>query len=206
MCFYNPARRLGCPGWQAALGRGSQRPNGVASAGERMIVTWPFAEGAAGSLDWMQRARRNGRKRGMARVAADARYAYGVVVATSSDEILCRFDVETGRTDLSCSRTNRASSSCPCGYLPGPPPGKTAGMAVQDGTLVLAMSNAGWQFWMRCPPSSSRRSMFRRPACCFREGCRIMGVFANKIQALNLATGALSPIRRRLGRPWCPGR
>lgn len=198
MCFYNP----GTPPWAVQDGAGAwgadhSAPNGVAAGGDRMVVTWPFAEGGSGvlGLDAIGR-KRWGEKRGLARVAADAQYAYGAFLASPSNECLCRFEVKTGAYQPFILEGKPRIFELPLREVfSGQPPGNIAGMAVQGGKLVLAMS-AG-KLAVLDAVSARLLQQLEVPApgdIAFGKDGRVFGIFAQQLQAVDLNTGARSPL------------
>ena len=198
MTFYNP----GTPAWAVKDGSGTwgadhSAPNGVAAAGEQMLVTWPFAEGGSGIIGLDATGQKKwGEKRGMAAVAGDAQYAYGAVNESASSEVLCRFDVKTGTYQPFVLDGKPRNFDLPLkDIFQGQAPGKVAGMAVQGGKLVLAMSDGKLAVLDAASAKLLKQINVPTPGkIAFAKEGGIYGIFDKKLQSVNLETGALSPI------------
>ncbi len=196
MCFYNP----GTPPWAVQDGSGAwgadhSAPNGVAAAGEQMVVTWPFAEGGCGLIGLDATGQKKwGEKRGLSKVAADDWYVYGEVAASPSNAVLCRFAVKTGAYQPFMLEGKPRVFELPLQEVfAGQPPGRITGMAVQGGQLVLAMSQG--KLAVLDATSARLLKQIEVPApgdIAFAKNGQLFGIFDKKLQAVNLETGARS--------------
>ena len=98
MCLSNP----GTPPWRTANGRGGwgadhNPPLRVARAGDRMVVSWAFAEGGSGIVGIAPDGLKTwGEKRGAYALAGDGKYVYAVTTSWHAKGRLCRMSRKDG--------------------------------------------------------------------------------------------------------------
>jgi hypothetical protein len=205
MCFYNP----GTPPWATKDGRGAwgadhSGPIAVASGGDWTVVTFPVVEGGCGilGLDPTGQKRWSDR-RGIDKVTADADYAYAYVTHWYTPETLCRFGIKDGSMQPFVQDGKPRTFDLPLKELLGTEtPGKITGMAVNGGTLVLAMTSGvkgetTGKLVVLDAASAAVRKQFPVAApgeiAFTREGV-LYAVLEGKVCRVDLATGTLTPI------------
>ncbi len=147
MCFYNP----GTPPWETTDGSGAwgadhSAPLRVDRAGERVIVSWAFAEGGDGIIGiGPDRLKQWGEKRGGRFLAANTTHVYAVPASWHlKEEVIIRMSAEDGsyqpfvldgeaRAFELPTRTILNEEAAP----------KVTGLAATDAVLAVALEGRG---------------------------------------------------------------
>lgn len=219
MCFYNP----GTPPWRTANGRGGwgadhNPPLRVARAGDRMVVSWAFAEGGSGIVGIAPDGLKTwGEKRGAYALAGDGKYVYAVTTSWHAKGRLCRMSRKDGSyqrfvlagkprafelslVDLGVQKAPGEEEGQHRRIVAGGDLGKVeaggqvTALAVAAGRLVLATSTG--KLAVLDAESAGLRKLFRldgvQDLALARDG-RCLGIRGGKVVAIDLGTGSTRP-------------
>ena len=199
MCFYNP----GAPPWATKDGRGSwgadhTAPIAAAAGGDWMVVTWPVVEGGCGIIGIDPTGQKRwGDRRGVSKVAADDKYAYGYVTAWYTSETICRFGLKDGAMRPFVQGDKERTFDLPLKEIIGKDdPGKVTGIAVRDGKLVLALSTGKLAILDANSAAVLKQLDVPNPGeIAFSRAGRLYGLLDGKANRIDLETGVLTPIQ-----------
>jgi sugar lactone lactonase YvrE len=206
MCYYNP----GTPPWPTIDGRGAwgadhSAPIGVAAGGDWTFVTWPVVEGGSGiiGIDPTGQKRWDDR-RGIEKATADADYVYAYVTHWYTPETIVRYGLKDGSTQpFVLNGTPRLFDLPLVEMLDDNAAGKVTGMAVNNGTLVLALSSGSLAVLDAKSAAVRKRIPVTNPGeIAFSRDGKLYGLLDGKASLINLETGAVAPIATPgLGQP-----
>lgn len=199
MCFYNP----GTPPWDVRDGSGAwgadhAPPQNVAAAGDRMIVSWAFAEGGHGIIGVDADGRKRwGEKRGATLLAADAESVYALASSWNVKDALCRMSVKDGAYKPFVLDGKPRPFELKLPDLFGAEveaDDRTTTLAAGDGKLLMALGSGKIAVLDAASARPVKIIAASKPSALAFGGGKWYAVADGKLYALDLAAGTLAAI------------